>query len=109
MTNLIDQAKTIMQGCGNLIDTHNISGIQLRARCGFNDFMCEKCKAKASQMLIDLTIFKEKLTHLFQNKECPDGDVVAMGLMISAVSPFAKYINSIIEEINSAIEILEGK
>jgi hypothetical protein len=96
---LLLEAKTIMQGCG-----HDEYGDECE-----EDMLCANCSGKASQMLIDLTIFKEKLTHLFQNKECPDGDVVAMGLMISAVSPFAKYINSIIEEINSAIEILEGK
>jgi hypothetical protein len=106
--NLIDQAKTIMQEKDDIYklfnrkDNPKVNFVALEYR---NEIL----SAKASQMLIDLTIFKEKLTHLFQNKECPDGDVVAMGLMISAVSPFAKYINSIIEEINSAIEILERK
>ena len=47
------------------------------------------------------------LTHLFQNKECPDGDLIAMGLMISAVSPFAKLINSRIEYLKQ--QISEGK
>jgi hypothetical protein len=108
--NLIDQAKTIMQGCGKLDrdEKYFRDTVNEIFKCNVGQ-LCHKCQGKASQMLIDLTIFKDKLTHLFQNKECPDGDVVAMGLMISAVSPFAKYVNSIIEEINSAIEILERK
>lgn len=51
---------------------------------------------------------KEELyfhTHLFMNKECPDGQIMDMGLMISAVSPFAKLVNSRIEKIKG--ELLE--
>jgi hypothetical protein len=49
------------------------------------------------------------LTHLFQNKESPDGDVVAMSLIISSVSPFAKLVNSRIEILKDALEDLGVK
>ena len=64
-------------------------------------------ESKISQAKDDWTNELYFLTHLFQNKESPDGDVVAMGLMISAVSPFAKYCNSRIEDLTNALKILE--
>jgi hypothetical protein len=57
-----------------------------------------------------LQAFEEELywfTHLFQNKECPDGDVVALGIMISAVSPFAKLVNTHIDLLKSEIKKID--
>jgi hypothetical protein len=97
--NLIDQAKTIMQEikkkqieCDIVWNSHR-KGI---AR------LCEELalfKAKASQMLIDLTNEKEDFGDLllWNKKEC------------NACEGRNCSINKKIKEINSALEILGGK
>ena len=99
MTNLIDQAKTIMQGCGNIFQLNNSINYHCQTYKNGQTMHCPECKAKASQMLIDLTNEKEDFGDLllWNKKEC------------NACEGRNCSINKKIKEINSAIEILEGK
>jgi hypothetical protein len=86
--NLIDQAKTLMQGCGADLEnseSYNFCGEYLSIFS--KTFLCKVCKAKASQMLIDLTNEKEWL--------------------LQDQTTFSHQLR--LKEINSAIEILGGK
>jgi hypothetical protein len=89
--NLIDQAKTIMQGCGY--------GTCEQWHCGIMS-KCDVCKAKASQMLVDLTNEKEFLEEM---EEWNDNTITMKNFRLN------KRIMDRLKEINSAIEILEGK
>jgi hypothetical protein len=97
--NLIDQAKTIMQGCGNIFQLNNSINYHCQTYKNGQTMHCPECKAKASQMLIDLTNEKEDFGDLllWNKKEC------------NACEGRNCSINKKIKEINSAIEILEGK
>jgi hypothetical protein len=97
MTNLIDQAKTLMQGCG--CHLQQAPFVETAEKCGQRwlggIIHCSRCKAKASQMLIDLTNEREFL-----------GLIYSKELMSRWILNKCK---DRLKEINSAIEILEGK
>ena len=91
--NLIDQGKTIMQG---------LEELKWRKALNKQDNLdWNKLEAKASQMLIDLTNEKEWLGRI----DTFDLDSIEMeeGLWMD------NYILDRLKEINSAIEILEGR
>jgi hypothetical protein len=101
MTNLIDQAKTIMQGCGNVFQLNNSINYHCQTYKNGQTMHCPECKAKASQMLIDLTNEKEFLIKL----DFDDMDEIQM----ADDSYLNDFLSNRLKEINSAIEILEGK
>ena len=97
--NLIDQAKTLMQGCGKKEINILFNKPDNVSFCGKEGFLCDVCKAKASQMLIDLTNEKEfldNITDLDREEKIEIGEIL-----------FELIINRL-KEINSAIEILGG-
>ncbi len=97
MTNLIDQAKTLMQGCGKEVSIDKFHS----EVCGNYSILCKLCKAKASQMLIDLTNEKE-----FLNEKMLEN---GFELTCFVCRDYKLDLNNRLKKINSAIEILEDK
>jgi hypothetical protein len=102
--NLIDQAKTIMQGCGKEVSIDKFHS----EVCGNYSILCKLCKAKASQMLIDLTEQKEWLKMRINTYK----GSITKNTQHKTKRFYKEFISELdfrLKEINSAIEILGGK